>query len=222
MLLAAGRGERMRPLTESRPKALLAAGGKTLIEYHLLALARAGIDDIVINTSHLGAMLRQTLADGKHYGVRIRYSDEGDDPLETAGGIANALPFLGDRFLVVSTDIWTDFQFQVLRAPETSLAHLVLVDNPPHHPHGDFALHDATVSNRAENRMTYAGIGVLRAELFAGLTAGSKARLAPLLQRAADEGRVTGQHHEGGWLDIGTPQRLAQLRANLAAGERQS
>ena len=215
MLLAAGRGQRMRPLTDHLPKALLEAGGKRLIEYHLLALARAGIDDIVINTAHLGAMLREALADGERYGVHIRYSDEGEQPLETAGGIANALPLLGRKFLVVNADIWTDFEFGTLHAPETSLVHLVMVDNPEHHPHGDFVLRGGVLSNQPRHRLTYAGIGVFRAELFAGLDGGTAA-LAPLLRRATDSARATGQHHQGNWLDVGTPQRLAQLRAQLA------
>ena len=215
MLLAAGRGERMRPLTEHQPKALLRVGDKSLIEYHLLALARAGIVDIVINTSHLGALLREALADGKRYGVQIRYSDEGERPLETAGGIAHALPLLGRRFLVVSADVWTDFDFHLLRAPAASLAHLVLVDNPPHHPRGDFALLGSTLNNQPHNRMTYAGIGVYRADLFAQLPE-SAAALGPLLRRAAEAGHATGQHYGGDWLDVGTPQRLAELRARVA------
>jgi MurNAc alpha-1-phosphate uridylyltransferase len=206
----------MRPVTEQLPKALLPAGDKTLIEHHLLALAGAGIDNIVINTSYLGAMLREALAGGEKYGVHIRYSDEGELPLETAGGIANALPMLGGKFLVINADIWTDFQFDALRAPASSLAHLVLVDNPPHHPGGDFALLGSVLSNRAQHRLTYAGIGVFRAELFADLGAGAEP-LAPLLRRAADAGQATGEHYRGDWLDVGTPQRLAELRARLAA-----
>ncbi|MDH3715166.1 MAG: nucleotidyltransferase family protein [Gammaproteobacteria bacterium] len=216
MLLAAGRGKRMRPLTDHLPKALLPVGDKTLIEHHLLALAKAGIDDIVINTSYLGSLLREALADGDEYGVHIRYSDEGNQPLETAGGIANALPMLGEKFLVINADIWTDFEFDALRAPAKSLAHLVLVDNPPHHPDGDFALLDSALSNQAQNRLTYAGIGVFRAELFADLGAGA-APLAPLLRHAADAGHATGEHYQGDWLDVGTPQRLAQLCRRLAA-----
>lgn len=216
MLLAAGRGERMRPLTEQLPKALLQAGEKSLIEYHLLALARAGIADVVINTSYLGTMLREALASGEKYGVDIRFSDEGEQPLETAGGIANALPMLGEKFLVINADVWTDFEFDTLRAPASSLAHLVLVDNPPHHPDGDFALLGSALSNQTQNRLTYAGIGVFRAELFADL--GRRAApLAPLLRGAADAGQATGEHYQGQWLDVGTPQRLAELRSRLAA-----
>lgn len=218
MLLAAGRGERMRPLTEHCPKALLEAGGHALVEYHLFALARAGFTDIVINTAYLGAMLRDALGDGALYGVRIRYSDEGEQPLETAGGIANALPMLGPRFLVINADIWTDFEFQLLHPPAPSLAHLVLVSNPAHNPRGDFSLQDGLLSNRSRARVTYAGIGVLRAELFAGLAPGAAKPLAPLLRRAADAGHATGQAHDGQWVDVGTPERLAALRARLSGG----
>lgn len=215
MLLAAGRGERMRPLTDGRPKALLEVGGRALIEHHLLALADAGITRVVINTSYLGEMLHEALADGARYGVGIRYSDEGEPPLETAGGIARALPLLGGEFLVVSADIWTDFDYRALRAPPASLAHLVLVDNPAHHPHGDFALQGSTLLDREHDRLTYAGIGLFRAELFRALPTGAAA-LGPLLRRAARHGQASGQHYRGEWCDVGTPERLAELRARTA------
>lgn len=218
MILAAGRGERMRPLTLSRPKPLLEAGGHRLVEYHLAALAKLGIDEIVVNLSWLGGMIREALGDGRRYGVAIRYSDEGPEPLGTGGGLLRALPLLGeDPFIVVNGDVWSDFAFDSLSRPAASMAHLVLVENPPHHPGGDYSL-DATGSVHAPpTRLTYAGISVLHPQLFAGCAAGEFA-LKPLLDRAMQEGRLTGQRHPGAWSDVGTPERLAALDADLRLG----
>lgn len=215
MILAAGRGERMRPLTDHRPKPLLRAGGRALIEYHLQRLARAGYREVVVNHAHLGAQIPAALGDGRRYGLTIRYSDEGDTPLETGGGIFRALPLLGpDPFLVVNGDIWCDHPLRLAPLGEGDLARLVLVDNPPHHPEGDFHLADGRVRNQGRPRLTFAGIGLYRPELFAGCSDGAFA-LAPLLRRAADAGRLAGEHHRGQWRDIGTPQRLAELDAWL-------
>jgi MurNAc alpha-1-phosphate uridylyltransferase len=218
MILAAGRGERMRPLTLGRPKPLLEAGGHRLIEYHLAALERQGIAEVVINLSWLGEQVREVLGDGRRLGIAIRYSEEGPEPLGTGGGIFRALPLLGDGpFLVVNGDVWSDFDLGTLRRPAGSLAHLVLVENPPHHPGGDYSL-DATGSIHAlPNRLTYAGISVLDPALFAGCAPGGFA-LKPLLDRAMQAGKLTGQRHPGAWTDVGTPERLAALDAELRLG----
>lgn len=209
LILAAGRGERMRPLTDHTPKPLLRAGGRALIEYHLSALVAAGFTDIVINHAHLGAQIEQALADGRRYGARIRYSAE-SEALETGGGIANALPLLGDApFLVVNGDIWTDYPYAHL-SPPAGLAHLVLVDNPSHHPGGDFALDGERVCEQGEPMLTFSGIGIYRPQLFAGCRPG-KFPLAPLLRRAMAQGAVSGEYYAGRWFDVGTPQRLQQL-----------
>jgi MurNAc alpha-1-phosphate uridylyltransferase len=213
MILAAGRGERMRPLTGVTPKPLLEAGGKPLIEWTLEALVRAGFRDLVINVSHLGDRIETALGDGRRWDARIRYSREAE-PLETAGGIATALPLLGSApFAVVNGDIHTDFDFSTLHgalAP-ASIAHLVLIDNPVHHPAGDFGLQNSLVTNASSPRYTFSGIGVYRPELFASVAAGSRAQLAPLLRREIDRDKVSGEHHGGSWFDIGTPERLAEL-----------
>ncbi|MEJ2361738.1 MAG: nucleotidyltransferase family protein [Gammaproteobacteria bacterium] len=210
MLLAAGRGERMRPLTLSTPKPLLQADGRCLIEYHLQALARAGIGEVVINHSWLGQQIVDYLGNGQRYGVDIIYSDEGEPPLETAGGIIHALPRIGKApFIVVNADIWTDYDFSRLPTTLDGLAHLVLVDNPAHHPEGDFALESHILKNKGE-RLTYSGIGVYDPKLFAGLDEGPRP-LAPILRAAIDHGQVHGEYYQGRWWDIGTPQRLQQL-----------
>jgi MurNAc alpha-1-phosphate uridylyltransferase len=218
MILAAGRGERMRPLTDATPKPLLEAGGKPLIVWTIEALVRAGFRELVINVSHLAAQIEAALGDGRRWDVRIRYSREAE-PLETAGGIATALPLLGDApFAVVNADIYTDFDFMRLLglpAREATLAHLVLVDNPAHHADGDFALVDERVANAGAARYTFTGIGVYRPELFAGTARGMKSQLAPLLRREIDAGRVTGERYTGRWCDVGTPQRLAAVDAEL-------
>ena len=219
MLLAAGRGERMRPLTDSLPKPLVQVGGRALIAWHLLALARAGIHEVVINLSWLAAQLRAALGDGHSFGVNISWSDEGPVPLETGGGIFRALPLLGpDPFLVVNADIWTDIDFGRLALEPDAHAHLVLLPNPAHHPRGDFGLEGDRVVNRDSERLTYSGVGVYRREFFAGCTAG-RFPLLPLLNRAIAAGRVRGEVHHGQWCDVGTAERLANLAARVSALE---
>lgn len=212
MILAAGRGERMRPLTDHTPKPLLPVGGKPLIQYHVEALARAGVRDLVINHAHLGERIEATLGTGEAWGVRIRYSPEGQgQALETGGGIFKALPLMGEApFLVVNGDIWSDLDFSCCRLASGDLAHLVLVDNPPHHPGGDFCLRAGRVANAGESRLTFSGVGVYHPALFAGCQPGAFP-LAPLLRRTCDQGRVSGEHFRGRWLDVGTPARLAEL-----------
>ena len=223
MILAAGRGERMRPLSDEMPKPLLRAGGKPLIAWHIEALVRAGIRDIVINHAHLGFMIEAALADGARYGATIRYSAEGE-ALETAGGIANALPLLGDEpFAVINGDIACDFDYARLPAIAGAMraralqAHLVLVPNPPHHPRGDFTLRDGRVLAEGGAKRTFSGIGVYDPALFAGIARGTKAPLAPLLRAAMVEGAVSGELHAGRWTDVGTPERLAELDKLLSA-----
>lgn len=211
MILAAGRGERMRPLTDDTPKALLRIGGQTLIERHVHALSRAGISKLVINIAHLGEQLVTALGDGAAYGVEISYSREPESALETGGGIFNALPLLGDGpFIVVNADIWTDFPFDSLPSHPDGLAHLVLVDNPPHHPGGDFALTGGRVAQRGPVMLTFSGIGVYRPELFAACKPGVFP-LAPLLRQAMAAERVSGAIYRGSWFDIGTPERLDEV-----------
>ncbi len=215
MILAAGRGERMRPLTDHTPKPLLEAGGRRLIEYHLQALAQAGICEIVINHAHLGRQIEDFLGDGSRYGVQIHYSPEDGRPLETGGGIFHALPLLGpEPFLVVNGDIWSDYPFARLPRQPTGLAHLVLVPNPPFHEDGDFTLEQGRVGNGETTRLTFSGIAVYHPRLFKECRGGAFP-LAPLLRQAADAGQVSGEHFAGQWLDVGTPQRLATLRAKL-------
>lgn len=218
MILAAGRGERMRPLTDRTPKPLLPVAGKPLIVWHLERLARAGFRDIVINHAHLGDQIEALLDDGAAWGLAIRYAEEPPGALETAGGIANALPLLGDApFLVVNGDIWCDYDFAnafgMLQADD--LAHLVLIANPDHNPGGDFALAGSRVADEGAERLTFAGIGVYRPALFAAIERGRPAKLAPLLRTAMAEGRVSGERHRGRWVDVGTPQRLTDLDAEL-------
>jgi N-acetyl-alpha-D-muramate 1-phosphate uridylyltransferase len=213
MILAAGRGERMRPLTDSKPKSLLEVRGKALIVRLIEALAHAGLRDLVINHAYLGRMIETSLGDGARFGARIRYSPEAE-ALETAGGIAKALPLLGDEaFVVVNGDIFCDFDFGVLarHALGEKLAHLVLVANPPHHPQGDFFLDGAEVGTSGEHMWTFSGIGLYRPALFASVTPGAKGQLAPLLRAAMAHKRVTGEVHRGMWHDVGTPERLAAL-----------
>ncbi|MCW8917814.1 MAG: nucleotidyltransferase family protein [Gammaproteobacteria bacterium] len=215
MILAAGRGERMRPLTDHTPKPLLVAGGRRLIEHHLLALAAAGIDEVVINHAHLGEQIEAVLGSGERYGVSIHYSPEGA-ALETGGGILHALPLLGAApFVVVNGDIWCDYPFARLRGVEVRRggAHLVLVPNPPQHPAGDFLLRDGLVGDEDQGeggRLTFSGIGLYHPSLFDGCQAGPFP-LAPLLRRAMAAGRVSGERFTGRWFDIGTPERLQQL-----------
>ncbi len=216
MILAAGRGERMRPLTDHTPKPLLPVADRPLIVHQMTALRAAGITELVINTGHLGAQLTGVLGNGGAWGLRIVYSPEPPDALETGGGIFQALPLLGSEpFLVVNGDVWTDYPFVRLPAASFGLAHLVLVDNPPHHPAGDFALRaDGVVEQADAARLTFSGISILRPELFAGCAPG-RFPLGPLLRRAMTNGQVTGEHYKGDWRDIGTPQRLAELDREL-------
>ncbi|MBC3957832.1 N-acetylmuramate alpha-1-phosphate uridylyltransferase MurU [Pseudomonas triticifolii] len=217
MILAAGKGERMRPLTLHTPKPLVRAGGVPLIEYHLNALREAGFHDLVINHAWLGQQIEDYLGDGQRLGLDIRYSPEGE-PLETGGGIFRALPLLGDEpFVVVNGDIWTDYDFAALRTPLAGLAHLVLIDNPAHHPSGDFSLVDGQVrdDDSVGARLTYSGIAILHPRLFAGCEAGAF-KLAPLLRDAMREGKVTGEHFKGRWVDVGTHERLAEVEQLLS------
>ena len=217
MILAAGRGERMRPLTDHTPKALLKAGGRALIDYRIESLAAAGFRDLVINHAHLGAQIEAHLGNGERYGVRITWSREPDAALETGGGIFQALAWLdGEQFLVVNADIWTDYPFARLAAPIAGLAHLVLVDNPPQHPQGDFVLRDSRVQAEGTPRLTFSGIGVYHRDLFRGCRPG-RFPLAPLLRHAMESGQVSGEHYTGAWRDIGTPERLAELDRALSA-----
>jgi MurNAc alpha-1-phosphate uridylyltransferase len=219
MILAAGRGERMRPLTDHTPKPLLPVAGKPLIAHHLEALRAAGIGEIVINTGHLGEQLSAALGDGRAWGVRIAWSPEPPEALETGGGIFQALALLGSEpFLVVNGDVWTDYPFARLPPSPAGLAHLVLASNPPHHPQGDFALtDDGQVEESGARRLTFSGISVLRPELFAGCVPG-RFPLGPLLRRAIAAGQVSGECYAGQWWDIGTPQRLAELDRELGTG----
>ncbi len=213
MILAAGRGERLRPLTLTTPKPLLPVRGRPLIAWHLEALARAGVREVVINLSWLGERIRTALGDGAVYGVAIRYSDEGPEPLETGDGIFQALPLLGrEPFLLVNGDVYTDFDLGRLRCAPAALGHLVLVPNPPHHPLGDFALERGLIGESGEPRYTYAGIGVLHPELFSGCSAGRFA-LLPLLRRAIALGRLQGELYTGAWTDVGTLERLNGLQS---------
>jgi MurNAc alpha-1-phosphate uridylyltransferase len=213
MILAAGRGERMRPLSDAVPKCLLEVRGKPLIAWMIEALARSAVREIVINHAHLGYLIEAALGDGRAFGVSIRYSPEAE-ALETAGGIAKALPLLGQSpFLAVSSDIFCDFDFSALvaRALGRHLAHLVLVANPSHHPQGDFALRGALVGEAGDPKLTFSGIGLYRPELFASVRPGSKGQIAPLLRAAMARALVSGELHRGEWHDVGTPQRLAEL-----------
>ncbi len=218
MVLAAGRGERLRPITDVLPKPLVQIAGRPLIDYHLEKLARAGIDEVVINLSWLGQQIRTALGAGGRYGLRIHYSEEGPVPLETGGGIARALPLLGPApFLVVNADVWTDLDFATLGTlPADADARIVLAANPAHHPEGDFALRDGMVVGQAGERLTYTGIGLYRPEFFAACPPGRFA-LLPLLQRAIAGSRLQGRLHCGEWFDVGTPERLAWLDAHVRA-----
>lgn len=240
MILAAGRGERMRPLTDHTPKPLLPVGGKPLIVWHIERLAKAGFTEIIINHAHLGQQIEDALGDGSQWNVHIQYSPE-KSALETAGGIANALPLLGDApFLVVNGDVFTELDFATLTSPNTNtppsavvapsrfkgegwgegkippktkqpLAHLIMVNNPPQHPNGDFALSNGKLQTEGEQKLTFSGIGIYSPALFKDVTRGEPAKLAPLLKQAMSEGLVTGLHYLGTWHDIGTPERLKQI-----------
>ncbi|MGN6113808.1 MAG: N-acetylmuramate alpha-1-phosphate uridylyltransferase MurU [Luteimonas sp.] len=234
LVFAAGRGERMRPLTDATPKPLLPAGGKPLIAWHLERLAALGVRDVVVNTSWLAAQFPAALGDGARWGLRIAYAHEGDEPLETGGGMLNALPLLGDApFLLVNGDVWTDYDFARLPREPDGLAHLVMVDRPAHATHGDFALDaQGRVREDGPQRLTYSGIGVYRPRLLDGWRAivgdagadadegKPKFRLAPILRAHRADGAITGEHHGGLWTDVGTPERLAALDAALSAAAR--
>ena len=233
LIFAAGRGERMRPLSDATPKPLLTLGGKRLIEWHLENFARAEVREVVVTTSHLASQVPERLGDGARYGVHIEYSHEGEVPLETGGGMLNALPLLGSEpFIAVNGDIWSDFDFATLPREPDGLAHLVLVDNPPQHPRGDFGIGaDGTLfpfsdAPNAQRTLTFAGIGVYRPELLSGWrevigdAPGAKENpprfsITPLLRAAITQGRIGWQEHHGAWSDIGTPQRLQELDAKL-------
>ncbi len=235
MIFAAGRGERMRPLTDTCPKPLLKVRGRPLIAWHIVNLVRAGITDIVINHAHLGQMIEDTLGDGSKFGARIRYSAEGT-ALETAGGIAKARHLLDDQpFVAVAGDIYCPhFDFEQVKtvledndmwgnphpADARDVAWLYLVKNPPHHPQGDFALNSFSIANEGEPRHTFSGIGVYRPEIFDSITPGTSAKLAPLLREYATRGQVGGELYRGDWTDVGTVERLAQLNAPLTQGAR--
>lgn len=217
MILAAGRGERLRPLTATTPKPLLEVAGETLLGRHLARLARAGFREAVINVSYLAEPIMARFAGGAPGGMAIEWSRE-TEPLETAGGIAKARALLGEApCLLVNADIWCDYDFAGLSGFQLGarLAHLVLVPNPPWHTTGDFTLDGGRVGNAAAPRYTYAGISVLSPRLVAGVAAGQKAQLAPLWRAAAERGEVSGELYAGHWCDVGTPQRLAELKARL-------
>jgi len=218
MILSAGRGERLRPLTDHTPKPLLKAGKHRLIEYLIQSLVKAGINDIVINTAHLGEQFQETLGNGQQFGANISYSPEPEAGLETAGGIINALPLLGDEaFLIVNGDIWTDFPFEQLNGFSLStdnLAHLILVHNPEHNLKGDFSLSAGKVNQSDEVRYTYSGIGIYHPKLFSGFEV-QRLALKPILLEAIEQQQLSGQLYEGVWSDIGTIERLQQLNDQL-------
>jgi MurNAc alpha-1-phosphate uridylyltransferase len=223
MILAAGRGERLRPFTDRVPKALAPVAGRPLIAHLIARLAQSGFTELVVNVSHLGHVIEHELGDGSRYGVRIRYSREAR-ALETGGGIAYALPLLGEApFVVVNGDIYSDFDFGRLKhalaalARGERLAHLVLVDNPAHHPAGDFCLSGGRVATDGAPRLTFSGIGAYSPALFASVERGTRRPLSALLAPAMAAGHVAGEHHRGLWIDIGTPQRLAELERALAS-----
>ena len=225
-ILAAGRGERMRPLTDTTPKPLLMAGGKPLIVWHLERLASSGFHEVIINHAHLGPQIEATLGDGRQFGLDIRYSPEPPGALETAGGIANALPLLGsESFLVVNGDIWCDWDFRRAHALGGRQAHLVFVANPPQHASGDFCLDGEAVryaSSGAGPTLTYAGTGVFSPQFFMTVPAGTVMKMRPLLDAAIACGSVTGERHGGRWVDVGTPERLAELDLEIRKDSRQN
>jgi MurNAc alpha-1-phosphate uridylyltransferase len=228
LVFAAGKGERMRPLTNDTPKPLLAAGGKPLVEWHLEKLAAIGIREVVLNVSWLADRFEPTLGNGSRWGLRLHYSHEGPEPLETGGGMLHALRLLGDApFIAVNGDIWTDYDFSRLPTRPRAMAHLVMVDNPPQHPAGDFRLEaNGTLRGDGAPKLTYSGIGVYDPRILTGWRevigrapgtelSPPRFKLAPLLFDAMARGEIHGEHHRGRWTDVGTPQRLAELDAAL-------
>lgn len=229
MILAAGRGERMRPLTDTKPKPLLQAGGKSLIEYQLIRLANAGFTEIVINHAYLGEMIETALGNGNRYGVNIQYSHE-PLVLETAGGIANAMPLLTNEaqdqpFLVVNADVYSEMDYATLlpvlsrmqSSPEEGLVHLVLVDNPEHHPEGDFSLNGTKVQLEGNDKLTFSGVGAYQPRFFRDVLPNKPAKLAPLLRSAINDQKISGEHFHVLWIDVGTPARLDCLDDMLAS-----
>jgi MurNAc alpha-1-phosphate uridylyltransferase len=217
MVMAAGRGERMRPITDTLPKPLVPVAGKPLIGYHLERLARAGIKEVVINLSWLGERIKAALGDGRDYGLSIAYSEEGPVPLETGGGIFRALPLLGaGSFLVVNGDTWSDIDYGHLALEDGADGRIVLVRNPTHNTRGDFGLEGDVVVDREMDRLTYSGVGVYRPEFFAGCSPG-KFPMLPLMKRAIAARVLRGELHRGEWCDVGTPERLASLDAEVRA-----
>jgi MurNAc alpha-1-phosphate uridylyltransferase len=215
MILAAGKGERMMPLSLATPKPLLEAGGKPLLQYHLESLARASVSGVVINTGRLGHQIEARFGNGTGLGLAIEYSHEGNEPLGTGGGILKALPLLGESpFILVNGDVWTDFDFRTLSGDIQGLAHLVMVANPEHHPEGDFVLKGRQLQMEGSPRYTYSGIGVYRPGLFA-LPGENLFSFVPLLKTAINRNQVSGEIHPGLWFDIGTPQRLGELQKML-------
>ncbi len=217
IILAAGRGERLRPLTDVTPKPLLKVGGKYLIEYHLLNLYRAGFRDVVINVAWLGQQIIDALGNGKKYNLNLVYSNEHNQALETGGGIYNALPLLGDApFLVVNADVWTDYPFeQLVNFPLQGKAYLVLVNNPSHHKEGDFAIADERLIDEGDTLFTYSGIGVYSADFFEKKQTG-KYSLAPMIRDCISENKINGELYKGRWIDVGTEQRLISLDKELS------
>ena len=216
MILAAGRGARMRPLTDHVPKPMLKVVNKPLLQYHVEALVAAGFTDLVINHARFGEQVESYFGDGNRFGVSIHYSPEGDNPLETGGGIKKALPLLGHApFLVVNGDVWTDYDFSKLQLADDKLAHLLLVNNPQHHPEGDFALINGCIENHGKQMLTYSGVGVFSPDLFENIP-DLAFPLGPVLRERCIKPCISGEHYSGTWLDIGTPERLAQLASMLA------
>ncbi|MGI9330401.1 MAG: N-acetylmuramate alpha-1-phosphate uridylyltransferase MurU [Gammaproteobacteria bacterium] len=222
MILAAGRGERMRPLTDERPKTLLEAGNRALLDYPLSALAAGGIEQVVINLAWQGQKIRDFVGDGSRWGLDVEFSDEGSAALETGGGIRQALPLLGsEAFWLVNADVFTDYVFRSASLAPGALAHLVLVPNPTHNPQGDFCLVDGRISTGSGPRLTYSGLAIIDPALLQACAPG-RFPLAPLLIAAAEQGAITGERFDGSWTDVGTPQRLAELDARLRAGAQTS
>lgn len=216
MILAAGHGKRMRPLTDNTPKPLLGVGGKSLIVWHIQRLRQGGIKEFVINLGWCGWKIPEALGDGSQWGISIQYSDEQESgPLETAGGIIQALPLLGDKpFIVVNGDVWCDYTYEPISLTENNLAHLILVRNPTHNPEGDFCLQEQQVKNSGQPSYTFSGIGYYHPALFARQPQG-KLPLAPLLREAMEQGQVSGEYFQGDWRDIGTPERLQRLNDDV-------